>query len=504
MNRSSFIQNKIIPDFEKLFFMCGLIFLFGDILGIYYSFSIVFIFIGCFLLFWVFLRKKVFWILFSLSILWGYFLWHTAIIGYEDNFNLLAKETSNFSQSVWVKWTINGVLYKKYFSNVYRLNLDKIDTFDTHSPQNRQKNLSIFLEIPSNLHISPGDHLSFTGKIAANIHFPLAGYDRYALINGWYGVSKIYMYQKDGDSEKTFIENIQSYWENTFRYYFPDDVAGTILGMTIGSIDLLSNDTKSDFIKSGISHILVVSWSNIAFLILIVSFFLKYIPVHRNIRILLILWILLFYGSLVGWWISVLRAIIMGSIGYITVEYGRKWWWNFALLLSCILLTLYSPLSLVYDAWFWLSFGATFGILVFHPYFESIGKKYHFPKWFISWISITLWASLGSLPAMVYHFWTIPLGGLLANILIGWILWCILFTSVFLIWIQFISSFWAYIFWYIVYIPTHYVLMVGNFFSNWPIINIPEWFQLPITSFLLGLYSVILLEKGVKKNIELK
>ena len=67
-------------------------------------------------------------------------------------------------------------------------------------------------------------------------------------------------------------------WNDTFESYFPRDIAGTLLGMTIGSIDLLSRETKDAFIATGISHILVVSGSNIAFLIILLTFFLKYFP----------------------------------------------------------------------------------------------------------------------------------------------------------------------------------------------------------------------------------
>ena len=84
-----------------------------------------------------------------------------------------------------------------------------------------------------------------------------------------------------------------------FERYFPRDVTGTLLGMTIGSIELLTQEVKAAFLASGTSHILVVSGSNIAFLIIILTFFLKYIPLHRGIRSLVIVGCILFYGTLV-------------------------------------------------------------------------------------------------------------------------------------------------------------------------------------------------------------
>ncbi len=51
--------------------------------------------------------------------------------------------------------------------------------------------------------------------------------------------------------------------------------------MTIGSIELIESGLKKAFIESGTSHILVVSGANIAFLIILVSFFMKYLPLSR-------------------------------------------------------------------------------------------------------------------------------------------------------------------------------------------------------------------------------
>ena len=94
--------------------------------------------------------------------------------------------------------------------------------------------------------------------------------------------------------------------------------------MVIGMDQYLENDVKDAFMKSGITHILVVSGSNIAFLILFLMFFLKYTPVKRWGRISLIGGAIIFYGFLVGWEVSVVRATLMGILSYFIAEYGRR------------------------------------------------------------------------------------------------------------------------------------------------------------------------------------
>ena len=94
--------------------------------------------------------------------------------------------------------------------------------------------------------------------------------------------------------------------------------------MTIGIDAFLGSETKKSFIHSGISHILVVSGSNIAFLIFFMMFFLKYTQIGKYGRILIVGSCILFYASLVGWEVSVVRATIMGILSYLIVEYGGR------------------------------------------------------------------------------------------------------------------------------------------------------------------------------------
>jgi competence protein ComEC len=81
--------------------------------------------------------------------------------------------------------------------------------------------------------------------------------------------------------------------------------------MTIGNIELLSSDTKKAFTNAGITHILVVSGSNIAFVIVILTGILRYIPMKKWINISIVMLFVIMYGSLVGWDMPVVRAVGM-------------------------------------------------------------------------------------------------------------------------------------------------------------------------------------------------
>lgn len=46
----------------------------------------------------------------------------------------------------------------------------------------------------------------------------------------------------------------------------------------------MTENLKEDFKNSSLTHILVVSGANIAFVMLIIDFLLKYFPIHRFIK----------------------------------------------------------------------------------------------------------------------------------------------------------------------------------------------------------------------------
>jgi competence protein ComEC len=95
------------------------------------------------------------------------------------------------------------------------------------------------------------------------------------------------------------VEQLQDWAKAVLFRGFPEDIAGIILGMTIGNIELLTTETKKSFTNAGITHILVVSGSNIAFVIIILSGILRYIPIRRIIQSSIVILFVILYGTLV-------------------------------------------------------------------------------------------------------------------------------------------------------------------------------------------------------------
>lgn len=88
--------------------------------------------------------------------------------------------------------------------------------------------------------------------------------------------------------------------------------------MLFGEKSLFSEEALEKFKNSGLTHILVVSGSNITYVIIFMNAFLRYLG--RAIRIPIMVFSILGYVWFVGFDIPVVRAAIMGSIGYVLLE----------------------------------------------------------------------------------------------------------------------------------------------------------------------------------------
>ena len=391
--------------------------------------------------------------------------------------------TDHFTKKVSVRWCIDSLAYNWDFTATYRL---KIDTIDTFSPKKYNQNIGIFIDVPKNLTLKSGDCILFNNKVLSTLSFPLSGFERYSWKSNMYGKSSVPTFVTTHRSDSTPLENVHTWAIKNLSHWFPQNITSIVLGMTIGNTWLLSKATKNDFLLSGTTHILVVSGSNIAFVILIVLFLLRYLRIWSTWRILSVIILVIAYGSLVWWDAPVLRAVIMGIITYLGLQYEKRISSVTLLLGICVLLSLYNPFLLLYDAGFWLSFWATFWILLFQKKIQWIIEKIHLGSLVSSIVSVTLWASIGSLPLLIFHFWVLSLGGIIANILIAVFLWPLLIFSV--IYLGLIAC-WItglYYPWLFVYIPAKVILMITWFFSWGYQLHIDEALRAPISMFLLG------------------
>lgn len=264
----------------------------------------------------------------------------------------------------------------------------------------------------------------------------------------------------------------------------------------------MTENLKEDFKNSSLTHILVVSGANIAFVMLIIDFLLKYIPIHRFIKYGIIFGFVIGYSTLVGWDMPVIRASIMGIISYLSIRGSNKTNSLAILFLIATILLFIEPLSLLYDASFGLSFGATFGIIVFNPILQDFFKRIFKFSWIATMLSVTLSATIGSAGALIYYFGTFGFFGIFANILIGGIMGVLLiFSTFYTIWALIFGDIFTFWLGLPIYFMTEYIFIIADFFGKFPPTEIPEKIKIPICITLYSLGFLFAIDMDEKKRI---
>ncbi len=201
----------------------------------------------------------------------------------------------------------------------------------------------------------------------------------------------------------------------------------------------LSEKTELDFSRGGTSHLLALSGLHMAIVAAIAEFFLQKLRVKRSLRCVLLGALLLFYLALVGFALSAVRSVIMVAVVYLAYILRSPADSRTSLFFAGFLILLVSP-SAVCDIGFWMSFFATFGIVIVSPY---IGKLFspkrrdgtlkiitlRVLKYLISAITVTVTANLSVLFFSWLFFGQVSLIAPLTNLLLAPLSSALIFLS---------------------------------------------------------------------------
>lgn len=182
-----------------------------------------------------------------------------------------------------------------------------------------------------------------------------------------------------------------------------------------GNQGYLSKEKLNMFSKTGTAHIMAVSGLHVGLIVLVVDRFLKLIKIGKNSRLYFTIIILILYGYMVYFPVSILRAGIMYLLYVIAYFLQRRYDSINALFFIAFILLIYRPMT-IFSISFQLSFIATLSILLLSPILnEKLNKRIGLLS---SLVSVTLAAQIGTLPIMAYHFKQISIISLVTNLLI--------------------------------------------------------------------------------------
>ncbi|MDP5075581.1 MAG: ComEC/Rec2 family competence protein, partial [Flavobacteriales bacterium] len=219
-------------------------------------------------------------------------------------------------------------------------------------------------------------------------------------------------------------QKIQSRLQEKITSAIPDSSAAAILSaLLLGETSLLSKDITADFSVAGVVHILAVSGMHVALIYELILFILKlfFRKKRKWLTFFLAMSLLWGYGAITGFSASVVRACCMFSFFVLSDCFLLSRNTGNTIAGSTLLILYFQPF-LIFNLGFLLSLSAVLGIVVIHPLIMRLCyTENKIGYYLISSTSITLSATLTTLPITLYIFHSFPTYFIIANlILVPW------------------------------------------------------------------------------------
>jgi competence protein ComEC len=269
------------------------------------------------------------------------------------------------------------------------------------------------------------------------------------------------------------------------------------MGILLGVKKELPTALKADFRIAGLQHVLVVSGSNVSFVILAMT--LLSASLGRWFVFSVSVVSVGFFVLMTGADPPVIRAALMGSSVALAAAMGRLSDGTNLLLFSAVIIALFAPEIVQADLGFLLSFSATLGIIVLTPLFDRLLQRFSgYVFWFTSKscqldldsgarflvllqkirliLAVLLAAQVGVFPVLTLFFhefslWTFP-----ANILVEPLIPLIMIFGLTSIVSGLVLPFLvAKIFSIPALVLTQVLIWIGNVFGLFTMILVPNW-----------------------------
>ncbi len=295
-----------------------------------------------------------------------------------------------------------------------------------------------------------GDQIEFTGKFdlpLTNTNPMLFNYRLNLLADQVYTT----IYIKDSNiirvKENTSIfyqmkRNFSQRVESLFSTYLIKPHSDLISAIILGDYSYIEEDNIAVYRELGLSHILAVSGLHIGIISAFILFVLSNLGIKRLVTSLLTLGTIWFYGFLIGFPPSILRANIMITILMLGFLLRRVNDSLNALFITLFIILIFNPL-LIFSLSLHLSFIATFSLIYLTPHIRD--KLFFMKDSYSSNLATILAVQLGILPLQAYYFNRIYILALVTNIMLAPILSLALIISVVMVFfsysINFINTF---------------------------------------------------------------
>jgi len=320
-----------------------------------------------------------------------------------------------------------------------------------------------------------GDELRITGKLETPAVFEDFNYKNYLKKDGIYSViyyPEVELFDNSNKRSlapfvyKKVLEAKDRMRQGIYKKISPPQ--SEILGaMILGDKNRMSYELKEKLNIAGVRHVTAVSGMHVLILSSILMSLLLGLGFWKNQAFYISIIIIWLFVIMTGFQTSGIRAVIMGSLFLIGQKIGRKSFSSRAIIIAAGTMLAINPLLLFYDLGFQLSFLAALGIICLAPSFKRwlrfIPDKYLNLR---SILAMTLSAYIFTLPILIYTFGRISLVGILTNLLIIPVIYCLMLLGFIFV---LVSLFWSGLAWILaipVWFLLTYIVKIVDFFSQ--------------------------------------
>lgn len=272
----------------------------------------------------------------------------------------------------------------------------------------------IMAYVPERSLAAPGSCVRMTGKVQSFARGENPGqYDEYEYgkaqgIGARFQAASVEVLGKKGYFFSGQLWKLRQQLRKIYERLLPEEEAGILDAMLLAEKGMLSEETKDQYRKAGISHILAVSGLHFTLLGMLMFRGLKQAGagfwISTGVSVLLVV----LYGCLTGFGISVTRAVIMLSLSLLSGVFGRTYDAASALAFAALVILWRQPLQL-FQAGFLMSFGAVAGILLLGPVFERMQLKF---------LGGSLAVQVVLTPILLWFYYEIPVYSIVLNLII--------------------------------------------------------------------------------------
>lgn len=241
-------------------------------------------------------------------------------------------------------------------------------------------------------------------------------------ISGLFYISDPYEVKIVDWSSNTFqaaIFNARKYLDAQITSLHNFQSAGLLRGLLLADRSNIDYETKTEFVNSGVMHILAVSGLHVGYIILIFVFVFGRFNVFLK-SALTILGLILFL-LITGMPASVFRAVTMAVVILLAYMMNRSTNIYNSLAIAAFIILALNPEEL-FGAGFQLSFLAVMSIAVIYPIFQryiySLKIKSKIINYLLLFVCVSLSAQIGTLPLTFIYFGKLSLVSLLTNLFV--------------------------------------------------------------------------------------